>query len=114
LLPSTASAGETEVTVQGGGLYLAGVGFFAAYPSSNEVGGLVVTFGDMETIPWVPGTLPVVDAHVLAVNASGRMVPEMGVKISLHLGLSPLADLPAEEDLHVGASSRTPPCGASR
>jgi hypothetical protein len=85
-------------------VYLVGVAFFSAFPTSEGEGVLAVNFGDLETLRWVPGALPVVDAHVMAVNSTGQRVPEMKVKVTLYLGVGSRSTLPAEEDIFPGAA----------
>lgn len=103
LLSPSAGAGVLRVQMEGPGVYLAGVAFFSAFPSSEGEGVLAVNFGDLETLYWVPGALPVVDAHVMAVNSTGRRIPEIKVKVSLYLGVGSRSALLAEDEIFPGA-----------
>jgi hypothetical protein len=102
LVPATAGAVEQEIPLDGRGLYMAGVGFFSAFPSQSGGDSLVLHYGDLDTVSWVPGMLPVVDAHVLMVNASGRLVPEVKVKVSMFLGVGSISTLPPEDEISPG------------
>lgn len=103
LLSPLAGAGVHRVRLEGRGVYLAGVAFFGAFPTTEDENTLAVNFGDLETLSWVPGALPVVDAHVMAVNTTGRQIPEIQVKVSLYLGVGSLSTLPSEDEIFPGA-----------
>ncbi len=103
LLSPLAGAGVHRVLLEGRGVYLAGVAFFSAFPTSEDKNILAVNFGDLETLSWVPGALPVVDAHVMAVNSTGQQIHEIQVKVSLYLGVGSLSALPAEDEIFPGA-----------
>ncbi len=103
LLSPLVGAGVHRVRLEGRGVYLAGVAFFSAFPTSEDENILAVNFGDLETLSWVPGALPVVDAHVMAVNSTGRQIHEIQVKVSLYLGVGSLSALPAEDGIFPGA-----------
>ena len=103
LLSPLAGAGVHRVRLEGRGVYLAGVAFFSAFPTSEDENILALHFGDLETLSWVPGALPVVDAHVMAVNSTGLQIPEIQVKVSLYLGVGSLSALPAEDEIFPGA-----------
>lgn len=103
LLAPLAGAGVHRIRIEGRGVYLAGVAFFSAFPTSEDGGTLVVNFGDLETLRWVPGALPVVDAYVLAVNSTGLRIHELKVKVSLYLGVGARSVLPEEDEIFPGA-----------
>ncbi len=108
VLLGVSSAGRTAVNkfrIEGPGLYLAGVGFFGAVPAEAGKDSIEVRFGDLETLDWVPGALPVVDAHVMLMNSSGRHVANLGVRVSLYLGSTVLSVIAAGEDLSPGAKN---------
>ncbi len=102
-LSPLAGAGVHRVHLEGRGVYLAGVACFSAFPTSEDEDTLAVHFGDLETLSWVPGALPVVDAHVMAVNSTGLQIPEIQVKVSLYLGVGSFSALPAEDEIFPGA-----------
>jgi len=102
LLPTWAAAAEQTIRLEGRGLYVSGIGFFSAVPAESGRDSLVLHYGDLDTLSWVPGALPVVDAHVLLVNASGRLVPEVKVRVTMYLGAGPLATLPPEDAIAPG------------
>jgi hypothetical protein len=98
-------AGEQVVPLKDAGLYLAGVGFFTAVPYQGADGRTMeLRYGDVETLSWVPGTLPVLDAHVLVINASARKVPRILVRVSIYLGTASLASFPEEEAILPGGA----------
>jgi hypothetical protein len=103
LLSPLAGAAVHRVRMEGQGVYLAGVAFFSAFPTPEGSDTMLVNFGDLETLSWVPGAMPVVDAHVMAVNSTGRPLPEIKVKVSLYLGVASLSALPAEHEIFPGA-----------
>jgi hypothetical protein len=104
LLPvKPADADVHRVRLEGRGVYLTGVAFFGAVPFAEKDDTLSVEFGDLEKLSWVPGALPVVDAHVMLVNSTGLQLPEIQVKVSLYLGVGSLSALPEEEDMVPGA-----------
>jgi hypothetical protein len=104
LMATPPRAGEQVVPLKAGGLYVAGVGFFAAVPYLGADGqSMELRYGDLETLSWVPGTLPVVDAHVLLVNASNRTIPRIVVRVSIYLGSASLVGFPEEQAILPGA-----------
>jgi hypothetical protein len=105
--PASAADGGATLTVSlpRPGVYAAGVSFFAATPEpAGSAREAAIRYGDLHTLRVSSGTLPLLDAQVLVVNATPLVVPSVPVRVSILLGRVPEASLPPESEIQPGAA----------